>query len=211
MGFVPALGDAAKVGKLANKANDLRKAIDTANSALARKFQQAKDAAAKYWDDILKKKRAEYEAAIKICKDQACRNAKAHLKGPQYKNTPKEGKGKGRWEGDRGDSKWIPEDGPPVEYKNGFPDYSPHTYPGGQVEIPMKGDHDVDFSNADDAMRQKLGDPTWERPSDHTWHHKEDGVTMQLVPKNVHGTGDGASTPHMGGVSIQSGARSDEF
>ena len=60
-------------------------------------------------------------------------------------------------------------------------------------------------------MREQLGDPKWKRPKDMTWHHKEDGVTMQLVPKSIHGTGAGASTPHMGGASMYSGANATEF
>ena len=65
----------------------------------------------------------------------------------------------------------------------------------------MRGNRSSDFTNADKAMREKHG-ADWERPSDYTWHHKEDGVTMQLVPKNVHSTGAGAQSPHMGGASM---------
>lgn len=209
IGFVPVLGDAAKAGKVANKLNDLRKAVDTASSALARRFQQTKDVARKYWDDIAKKNRKAYDEAIKNCKDQACRNAKAHLKGPQYEKTPKDGEN-GKWTGDRGDSTWQPAGGgEPVKYKNGFPDYGP--YSKGDVQIPMKGNHSTDFTSADKAMREKLGNPNWRRPDDYTWHHKEDGVTMQLIPKNIHATGGGASTPHLGGASMHSGGHATDF
>jgi hypothetical protein len=130
------------------------------------------------------------------------------LKGPQYKNTPTEGPN-GKWVGERGDGTWVPENGgPPVEYRNGFPDYSP--YSRGQVDIPMAGDS-KDFAAADKAMREKLGDPNWKRPPDCTWHHNENGVTMELIPKNVHATGGGASTPHMGGAAMTSGSQADEF
>ncbi len=122
-------------------------------------------------------------------------------KGPQYKNTPTSDKGSWNPSDGRGDGVFTPNNGgPPITYKNGFPDYS--SFSKGDVEIPMRGNHSSDFTNADKAMREQLGDPNWKRPRDHTWHHKEDGVTMQLVPKNVHSTGGGASSPHMGGASM---------
>ncbi|MEL7497429.1 MAG: HNH endonuclease [Planctomycetota bacterium] len=210
VGFVPIVGDAAKGGKIAKKLNSLRKALDTANATMARTLRQTKKAAKKYWDDLAKANRKAYEQAIKSCgSNKACREAKAVLKGDQYKRTPKSGKN-GKWEGERGDGKWVPADGStPVEYKNGFPDYGPHSK--ADVEIPMRGDHYHDFNNADAAMRDKLGDPDWQRPDDMTWHHKEDGVTMQLVPKSVHGTGGGATTPHLGGASMHGGVHGKEF
>ena len=45
-------------------------------------------------------------------------------------------------------------------------------------------------------------DPNWQKPSGYTWHHHEDGVTMQLIPSNIHGTGSGAMSPHMGGAAL---------
>ena len=209
VGFVPLLGDAAKGGKILNKLNDLRRAIDAANSAVVRKFEQVKKAASKYWDDIVKNNRKAYDDAIKSCGTKQCRDAKAILKGPQYRNTPTEGPN-GKWVGDRGDGTWVPSNGgPPVEYRNGFPDYSP--FSKGDVDIPMVGDHNLDFKNADAAMRKKLGDDSWEMPEGYTWHHNENGTTMQLVPQNIHATGGGASTPHMGGAALHSGGQSAEF
>lgn len=209
VGFIPLLGDAAKGGKIANRLSDLRRAIDTATTGLNRSFQQTKDIAKKYWDDIANKNRADYEKAIKECTTKECRQKAALLKGPQYNNTPKDGP-KGKWEGERGDGTWVPSNGgPPIEYKNGFPDYSPHSK--GDVDIPMRGDREIDFKNADQAMRNKLNDPNWTRPDDHTWHHHEDGVTMQLIPKSVHATGGGASSPHTGGAALYSGQQAGEF
>jgi len=71
--------------------------------------------------------------------------------------------------------------------------------------------HHQDFTSADKAMRDQLDDPDWTRPSTHTWHHSENGVTMELIPKNIHATGGGASTPHMGGVSLYGGSNATEF
>jgi hypothetical protein len=209
VGLVPIAGDAAKAGKIANKLNDLRRALDTAAAGLNRSLQRTKEIAAKYWDDIAKKNRAEYEKAIKKCTTQECRQQAALLKGPQYGSTPKDGSN-GTWQGERGDGTWVPADGsPPIKYKNGFPDYSP--FSKGDVDIPMRGNRTSDFTNADKAMREKLGDPNWTRPSDYTWHHHENGTTMQLIPKNIHATGGGATTPHLGGASLYSGQQAGEF
>jgi hypothetical protein len=209
IGFVPILGDAAKAGKVANRLIDLKRAVDTAASGMQRAFQKTKDTAAKYWDDIAARNRQAYDDAIKNCTNKACRDAKATLKGPQYKNTPTDGPN-GQWAGERGDSVWQPSNGgPPVTYKNGFPDYGP--FSKGDVDIPMQGNRTTDFGAADEAMRQKLNDPNWERPANQTWHHNENGVTMQLIPKNVHATGGGASTPHMGGASLYTGGNATEF
>lgn len=210
VGFIPIAGDAAKAGKIAKRLDDIRRSLDVAKSALAQSFKRTKEIAAKYWDDVVKRNRKAYDDAIKSCTTKQCRENLAKLKGPQYKNTPKSGKN-GNWSsGERGDGVWTPANGgPPVTYKNGFPDYSP--FSKGDVDIPMKGNHTSDFTAADKAMREKLNDPSWRRPSDHTWHHNENGVTMQLVPKNVHATGAGASTPHMGASSMHSGKQSGEF
>ena len=211
VGLVPLGGDAIKAGRLANKLNDFRKALDVASTGMRRAFQGTKDAAAKYWDDAVAARKADYEEALEACNGtKACREAAAAKKGPQYEKTPKSGDN-GEWSsGERGDGVWTPSNGgPPVTYNNGFPDYGPHS--AGSVDIPMRGNHTTDFSSADKAMRDQLGDPDWTRPSDHTWHHSENGVTMELVPKDIHATGGGASTPHVGGASLYSGTNASEF
>ncbi len=209
VGFAPLIGDGAKAAKVANRLNDLRRSLDVAKSALQRNLNLTKTTAAKYWDDIAKRNRAAYEKAIEGCATKACRDAKASLKGPQYSNTPKDGPN-GKWVGERGDSVWQPSNGgPPIEYKNGFPDYSPHSQ--GNIDIAMKGNETTDFTAATRGMRDKLGDPDWELPSNMTWHHNENGTTMQLVPKSIHATGGGATTPHMGGASLYSGSNASEF
>jgi A nuclease of the HNH/ENDO VII superfamily with conserved WHH len=77
----------------------------------------------------------------------------------------------------------------------------------GEVEILMTG-KDADFTAARDAMRKKLKDNSWpepskysDRPDGYTWHHNENGATMQLVEKTMHDKAiSGAS--HTGGASI---------
>ncbi|MFD3511050.1 HNH endonuclease [Nocardia sp. NPDC058666] len=49
-------------------------------------------------------------------------------------------------------------------------------------------------------MRAATPGGVWARPRGYTWHHHEDGVTMQLVPNGIHD-----AVRHAGGVAIQKG------
>lgn len=209
IGFVPVL-DLAKGARTGLKLNDLRRGVDAANTAMNRVFQSTKDAAGKYWDDLIASRKAAYDEAVRACgTNKACRDSKAPMKGPQYTNTPTDG-ANGAWRGERGDSVWQPSNGgPAVAYRNGFPDYGP--YSAGNVEIAMRGNTTTDFTAARNGMRLQTGDPNWTKPGNMTWHHKEDGVTMQLIPNAIHATGGGASTPHMGGASLYSGGNQAGF
>ena len=90
-------------------------------------------------------------------------------------------------------------DGVSVKYnREGYPEFGPHSQ--GQVDINMTGKRSTDFANADRAFREQMGDPTWKRPTGPdglTWHHVENGKTMQLVPTSVH-----SQFQHTGGVSV---------
>lgn len=229
VGLIPVVGDgikgAGKGTKIAAKMDEVADAIKAAKAALARRkavaiLSNRKAAAQKYWADIKAKGKAEYDEAIKGCSTVACKEAAALRKGPQYNQTPKTGKN-GAWVGERGDGDWIPSPGSPLDeglkefntkhgtnidrivYKDGFPDYGPFVYktPDGvpaRVEIPYKGGR-KDAPVADEAMREKLGDPDWQAPENYTWHHMEDGVTMELVPSKVHGSN---KSGHAGGTSL---------
>jgi hypothetical protein len=201
IGFVPVL-DLVKGARTGLKVNDIRRGVDAANTAMGRVFQSTKQAAAKYWDDVMASRKAAYDEAVRACgTNKACRDSKAPMKGPQYAQTPTNN---GRWAGERGDGVWHPDNGgPPITYRNGFPDFSAHS--AGQVEIPMtglRGDHAL----ADSAMRNQLGDQNWTRPPGYTWHHVEDGVTMQLVPTSLNNT-----YGHTGGASLYNGANAGGF
>ncbi|MDP9072484.1 MAG: HNH endonuclease [Actinomycetota bacterium] len=72
----------------------------------------------------------------------------------------------------------------------GFPDFSP--YKKAQVRLDnLKGDHHNDFKRANEAIGRA------ETPKGFTWHHAEDGRTMQLVPKDLH-----KRVGHTGGVKM---------
>lgn len=77
--------------------------------------------------------------------------------------------------------------------KDGHPDFTPHavdqtTLPDGFTDRPT----DFRAANAQTG-RSEFGDTS---PTDHTWHHHEDGTTMQLIPRDIH-----RQFTHQGGIS----------
>lgn len=85
-----------------------------------------------------------------------------------------------------------------VSYANGFPDFAPFmTHPSGvqSVTINMTGTNRIDFRLANIAA----GHPEWGNrpPAGWTWHHNEDGSTMELVPSSINNM-----FHHMGGASL---------
>jgi|GEM_PF-1300477 len=73
---------------------------------------------------------------------------------------------------------------------DGFPDFSPYAKKSVEVD-GLIGDEYEDFKLAN----QNAGyDNT---PSGYTWHHHQDGKTMQLMPSDLHG-----GVPHTGGAAI---------
>ena len=212
VGFVPLIGDAAKGTKITNRLNDLRRSVDALTTGMRRAFTKTNDAAARYWDDAVRANRQAYEEALQACNGtRACREAAAAKKGPQYENTPVSGD-KGEWvSGERGDGIFRPSDPskPTITYRNGFPDLSPHATQ--RVDIPMRGNHSTDFTQADQAVRDQLGDPNWRRPEGYTWHHNQNGTTMELVPQSIHSTSKGGYATHTGGASLYSGSHAEGF
>ena len=81
-----------------------------------------------------------------------------------------------------------------VRYPDGYPDFVP--YERQNIDIPdLKGDHSKsiggDFGKAD--ANAPLGQADYDV---NTWHHHQNGTTMQEVPKNIH-----RRFTHRGGVS----------
>jgi Phage portal protein/DNase/tRNase domain of colicin-like bacteriocin len=81
-----------------------------------------------------------------------------------------------------------PETGIPFD-KDGFPDFN--GVAKNTVQLPHTGNREADFSVADRLSGYA------NRPDGYTWHHHQDGNTMQLVPSDIHrGTG------HTGSIGI---------
>ncbi|RZI45770.1 LysM peptidoglycan-binding domain-containing protein [Rickettsiales endosymbiont of Peranema trichophorum] len=65
-----------------------------------------------------------------------------------------------------------------------------------EVQVPgLTGKYAYDVTLAD-KIAQRL-DPSFVRPETHTWHHHQDGLTMLMVPRDLH-----SAIPHTGGAAI---------
>ena len=90
--------------------------------------------------------------------------------------------------------KEFPRDRLPAPYRdigvrvkrNGHPDFEPHAMvlPNGKrsVKIQLTGNTRRDSRLASEAAGFTTGKP----PKEFTWHHVEDGTTMQLIPTDLH-------------------------
>jgi hypothetical protein len=82
----------------------------------------------------------------------------------------------------------------------GYPDFGPHVQATVKLDGFTPGNHELDMRRADQEMRKI--DPNFVRPDGYTWHHHEDGTTMQMVPEDLHDaykhTGGMAVTKHKG-------------
>jgi hypothetical protein len=206
---IPYAGDAlaktTKGARILKNANNLRKRIAVVTdqiNALRKQGREAASAAARAKKQAKKAGEAVDEAYCQKCAEKLDLG-----ENPFGTRTPRNGWPQGVT---RGDGPWIPDNsteygkallkwqekngippGTPIQYRQGFPDFTP--YAKHQVKINMTGVDSMDFAAADAAMK-KL-DPKWSR-GDWTWHHSEDGVTMQLVPRELNGI------PHTGGAAL---------
>ena len=137
------------------------------------------------------------------------------------RNCPIEGSG-GSWEGDRGESKWVPEreetpkvynpdgktwgeildenniDG--VDFKEGEPEFGEIIEETVEID-DFTDDRDDNFDQADEILAERWDcDPkdveAWRKENRYSWHERRDCETLELVPSEVHG-----NISHSGGVS----------
>lgn len=172
--------------------------------------------------DISRNKEGEFVDNNKNSVD-AAEGEKIQQEDVRYKNCPVEN---GKWEGERGDSKWIPDenyvpeksnpdektwkeildkygiDG--INFKDGEPDFSEISK--GDVKIDNFTDNRSDnFDQADMKEAEKRGcSPEevakWRKDNKYTWHECRDMETMQKVPSEVHN-----NITHRGGISAKKG------
>jgi YHS domain-containing protein len=90
--------------------------------------------------------------------------------------------------------------------KDGYPDFSPYKYE--DLEAGQKNEVSVEVTGRrgkDEALTNKAAG--FEKtPDGYTWHHHQDGSTMQLVRKDVH-----EAVRHTGGVSTKSDTEIKKF
>ena len=134
----------------------------------------------------------------------------------------------GDWSGERGDSRWTPNDESVaaqlseygvdgIDYNDGFPDFSPvATYEHHLPNELHESSDPVQFRNCNNALAEHLiNNPEFgahfdeaqheaihagKTPSGYTWHHDVEAGRMQLVPSDIHG-----NCRHHGGRSVWGG------
>jgi hypothetical protein len=123
---------------------------------------------------------------------------------------------KGKWEsGVPGDGAWKSDiaevnavtKNEPIPFSNGYPDFS--KWSQGKVELPNMKGTDSDFGAADalwakqhpDQFKSAADVERFRQGQELTWHHHQDGKTMQLIPTPLHG-----NIPHAGGASLSRNA-----
>lgn len=188
-GWIPYFGDmlkGLKAGKVAEKIASLKKTIESLTGFVDK------------YKDLFSRRREAAKRTRETRKANACIQPCGQSKWGT--NLPRTGS----FNGERGNSTWKSADGKyTIEYKEGYPDFKTATTPDGrpavlkEVEIPQTGKAS-DFTAANKAADYN------KTPKDYTWHHKEDGVTMQLVDKKTHNRalGAGSGAAHTGGSSI---------
>lgn len=189
----------------------------------AQEFARRRMAASRYWGAI-KRRRDEIKDAYKNCKTEACKEAR---KRELEQTTRLPSRQQGEWKNADGspalpgEGVFVPKEGTRlhdalsehqqpvtgVPFKDGQPDLSGfppsgrgNSAPGGgpytvEIEQSLTGDRSAD---ATEAWRQRAEDfPGTNNPERGVWHHTGDGVTMQYVDSQVHG-----SLAHQGGVAM---------
>lgn len=88
---------------------------------------------------------------------------------------------------------WIYTDpqGVSVVYKNGYPDFKLSGHVMQEVDIGAFQNRSADFRLADQIA------PNGAKSPDSTWHHHQDGQTLQEVNRHTH-----AMFTHKGGISL---------
>ena len=90
-----------------------------------------------------------------------------------------------------GGTKYTDWEGNSVIYRNGYPDFKESGHVKAEVRINVKGNRTTDFSDATEANGGL-------QPEGTTWHHHEDGTTMQAIDRKIH-----KRYSHTGAVSLK--------
>ncbi len=140
----------------------------------------------------------------------------------RMKYTPVENGPLGSFEGERGNSKFIPKDAQVratlekygldgIVYKRAIPDFSPCSEASVSIDMTSKRyGPEGNFAKADDACAKQWNDANrdgrsdwtsrdvcdWRRENNYSWHECSDMKTCQLVPQDVHN-----ACRHFGGVA----------
>ena len=202
--------------------------------------KQPETAMSKYWEGIEKraeqlrkltseeKIKAWWDALQNETNEQAQEDRTDDAEYPstyeeRIRQTPREGE-RGHWEGERGESKYIPTDSEIIEilknygfdgidYKDGIPDFSKVSE--STVEIDNMTDNrdtppDSNYEQCDEKCAEQWNQEgrdgktdwtardvaDWRRENGYCWHERNDRKTCDLVPTKIN-----AYFGHLGGVS----------
>lgn len=122
----------------------------------------------------------------------------------------------GRWTGVPGNSGWVSTNasvnavtgGRPVQFKNDMVNFDPWSQ--GRLNVPNMTGANSDLRLGRDALRERYGFPTdeaakqWLRERKLTLHHNANGLSLDLIPSDLHNTKNGG-IPHTGGASVLRG------
>lgn len=82
----------------------------------------------------------------------------------------------------------------PIHFnKYGYPDFSKYSKMNIQTS-KLTGIHHKDIKIIEKIVKKKY--PKWRKRIGYTWHHHQDGKTMQYIPTDLH-----SAIPHSGGAS----------
>lgn len=221
--------------------------IESLGGALEAVGKQLENQTPSFWEKIESSSNVEQPASVKEAKaandfwkglesgecpgvQEAGHTEKSGVENRESENTQKNQDGKhcpieghgGHWDGERGNSKWIPDkDHVPqkqnpeqqswgkilneygidnVPFKDGDPNFGEVSK--GNVEIEdFSADRSDNFDKADIELAKQRGCTPeevakWRKENGYTWHECRDMKTMQKVPSKVHN-----NIPHSGGVS----------
>lgn len=138
----------------------------------------------------------------------------------RLKQTPRESSDRGEWEGERGESKYIPKDVDiekilkkygleGIEYKDGIPDFSDVSE--STVEIENMTENRADnFKQCDEKCAEQWNEEVrdgrtdwtardvaqWRKENGYSWHERNDMKTCDLIPTKINDY-----FGHLGGVS----------
>lgn len=178
------IGKAPKAGKILYKVADKGKTLD----ALRKRRKKIRDAI-----DAAKANKAKKTKKGTVVEKKAAAKKNKPRQPRQYEKKVENMDGSTTYTLKTKDGKLVD-----VTYRDGYPDFDPYKYEGKigkpEVEIKMTGDNNVDFAAAN--KEAGFGSGVRSHPDGYTWHHNQDGKTMQLVRTEVHSV-----TPHTGGAS----------
>jgi len=82
----------------------------------------------------------------------------------------------------------------PIKFNRfGYPDFSNYSKQNIKT-LRLTGNHQKDVRIVEKILKQK--NQKWKKRIGYTWHHHQDGKTMQYVPTDLH-----SAIPHSGGAS----------